>query len=236
MGKFSVIILVGAILLVGAVVLLGRLSSQNNAGTPPMADSELPPQGTPSAEDQNPMPEATPSFQREEFSASPSMQINVNKKYTAVFDTSEGTISVQLSPKMTPVTVNNFVFLAGKHFYDNTVFHRVIADFMIQGGDPKGDGSGGPGYKFDDEKFTGDYTRGVVAMANAGPNTNGSQFFIMQQDNLSMAKNYVIFGKVVSGMEVVDKIASAPVGSNEMGESSVPLRPVKLNSVSIVVQ
>jgi len=102
---------------------------------------------------------------------------------------------------------------------------------MIQGGDPKGDGTGGPGYTFADEPFAGDYNRGTVAMANAGPNTNGSQFFIMHQ-NYPLPKNYVIFGQVVKGMEVVDKIATAPTESG--GENSKPINPVKVTSVEIV--
>ena len=104
---------------------------------------------------------------------------------------------------------------------------------MIQGGDPKGDGTGGPGYKFADEPFEGEYTRGTIAMANAGPNTNGSQFFIMHKD-YDLPKNYVIFGKVSKGMEVVDKIAEAPVKQNSMGENSTPVNPVSINSVEII--
>src|SRR3989338_9693354 len=103
---------------------------------------------------------------------------------------------------------------------------------MIQGGDPKGDGTGGPGYKFADEPFTGEYTRGTIAMANSGPNTNGSQFFIMHADN-PLPKNYVIFGKVISGMETVDTIAESPVQPSLSGESSYPLTPVKILSVEI---
>ncbi|PIS14844.1 peptidylprolyl isomerase [Candidatus Shapirobacteria bacterium CG09_land_8_20_14_0_10_39_12] len=153
--------------------------------------------------------------------------------YTAVLKTSLGEITLELNAKQTPITVNNFVSLANKGFYNNTVFHRVIAGFMIQGGDPNGDGTGGPGYKFDDEPFTGEYTRGTIAMANAGPNTNGSQFFIMHAD-YPLPKNYVIFGKVISGIEAVDKIAEAPVSPNTSGEMSKPVTPVKIESVEII--
>ena len=104
---------------------------------------------------------------------------------------------------------------------------------MIQGGDPTGTGMGGPGYKFNDEKFTGDYTRGTVAMANSGPNTNGSQFFILHQ-TAQLPKNYVIFGMVTSGIEVVDKIAEAPVTANNSGENSTPVNPVKIISTDVV--
>jgi len=104
---------------------------------------------------------------------------------------------------------------------------------MIQGGDPKGDGTGGPGYQFADESFEGEYTRGTVAMANTGPNTNGSQFFIMHQD-YDLPKNYVIFGKVTEGLNVVDKIAEASVSANQFGEMSKPVTPIKIFSVEIV--
>jgi cyclophilin family peptidyl-prolyl cis-trans isomerase len=163
----------------------------------------------------------------------PTMQIDKAKSYTAVLKTTEGDIKVQLTADKTPITVNNFVTLAKKNFYNNTIFHRVIKGFMIQGGDPTGTGSGGPGYKFDDEPFEGEYTRGTIAMANAGPNTNGSQFFIMHKD-YPLPPNYVIFGKVIEGIEVVDKIAEAEVQSSGMGEASKPVKPVKVNSVEIV--
>ena len=155
------------------------------------------------------------------------------ESYTAIIHTEKGDITVALHAKETPKTVNNFVVLSRKYFYNGTPFHRVIAGFMIQGGDPKGDGSGGPGYRFADEPFTGEYTRGVVAMANSGPNTNGSQFFIMHSDN-DLPKNYVIFGKVTKGLEVVDAIATAPVTQNLSGEQSKPVIPVKITSVEIM--
>jgi len=162
----------------------------------------------------------------------PTMQIDKNKTYTATLKTSEGDIVIELTAKDTPITVNNFVYLAKNKFYDNTIFHRVIDGFMIQGGDPLGNGTGGPGYKFDDEPFKGEYTKGTVAMANSGPNTNGSQFFIMHADN-QLPPNYVIFGKVSEGMDVVDKIATAPVSMSASGEPSKPVEPVVVNSVEI---
>lgn len=156
-----------------------------------------------------------------------------NKTYIAVMKTTEGTITIQFNAKMTPNTVRNFVTLARKKFYNNTIFHRVIKGFMIQGGDPTGTGSGGPGYRFADEPFEGEYTRGTVAMANAGPDTNGSQFFIIHQDN-PLPKNYVIFGRVTAGMETVDKIATAAVTQNEAGEPSKPVDPVSITSIEVV--
>ena len=163
----------------------------------------------------------------------PSLAIDKTKTYTAVLMTSEGTIAIELNAAQTPITVNNFVYLARNGFYNSTPFHRVIRGFMIQGGDPKGDGTGGPGYKFDDEPFSGGYTRGTVAMANAGTNTNGSQFFIMHGD-YPLPPNYVIFGHVVSGLDVVDKIATAAVTTSDSGEPSKPLTPVIVQKVEIV--
>ena len=153
--------------------------------------------------------------------------------YLAVVKTTKGDIAIDLNSDQTPLTVKNFVTLARKNFYDGTIFHRVIKGFMIQGGDPNGDGTGDPGYKFDDEPFEGSYSRGTVAMANSGPNTNGSQFFIMQGDN-DMPNLYVIFGKVISGMEVVDAIAADLVGPNMSGEMSKPVNPTIINSIQIV--
>ncbi|MDD3862093.1 MAG: peptidylprolyl isomerase [Candidatus Gracilibacteria bacterium] len=152
----------------------------------------------------------------------------------AVLNTTEGKIKIKLNTEETPITAENFIKLSTEKFYDNTIFHRVIKGFMIQGGDPKGDGTGGPGYKFDDEPFTGEYNRGTVAMANSGPNTNGSQFFIMHT-SYPLPKNYVIFGEVVEGLETVDKIAEAKVVRNDMGEESKPVKPVKIKSVDIIV-
>jgi len=163
----------------------------------------------------------------------PELTIDDSKSYSAKFVTSEGEIVIGLTAKETPITVNNFVYLARLGFYDGTKFHRVMAGFMIQGGDPEGTGMGGPGYKFDDEPFNGSYTRGTVAMANAGADTNGSQFFIMHTD-YDLPPNYVIFGKVTSGIEVVDKIAIADVVRSASGEMSKPVVPVVVEKVEIV--
>jgi len=162
----------------------------------------------------------------------PELTIDQAKNYTATLTTSEGEIKINLFADKTPLTVNNFVYLASKGFYNKTIFHRVISGFMIQGGDPNGNGSGGPGYKFDDEPFEGEYKRGTVAMANAGPNTNGSQFFIMHKD-YPLPANYVIFAEVVEGIEVVDKIAESEVTMSPSGENSKPVTPVTIESVAI---
>jgi cyclophilin family peptidyl-prolyl cis-trans isomerase len=175
---------------------------------------------------------STENTTTEKSMPTPKMEIDTSKKYSATLSTTDGVIKIELFANQTPITVNNFVALSKKGFYKNVIFHRVIKDFMIQTGDPTGTGSGGPGYQFADEKFDGEYVKGTVAMANAGPNTNGSQFFIMHGEQ-ALPKNYVIFGKVIEGMETVDKIATAETESNGMGETSKPVAPVKIESVTI---
>ena len=142
------------------------------------------------------------------YSAPPAMTIDVNKKYSAAFNTSRGEILCELFAKDTSKTVNNFVFLAREKFYDGTVFHRVIPNFMIQGGDPTGTGSGGPGYQFADELKGNPHKHqvGSLSMANAGPNTNGSQFFITHIVTNWLDGKHTVFGKVLSGQDVVNKI------------------------------
>jgi len=165
------------------------------------------------------------------------MQIDTSKTYIAVFNTSLGSFSVQLFVTQSPVTVNNFVFLADQGFYNNNIFHRIIQAFMIQGGDPTGTGTGGPGYTFADELPPKQpYQPGVVAMANAGPNTNGSQFFICTgAESETLPPDYTQFGEVVSGMDVVLKIAAVPVEASSTGEISKPVNPPVINSIVIQV-
>ena len=177
-----------------------------------------------------------PAVKSLKWSSPPAMTIDASKNYTATVDTSLGSFTIQLFAGETPKTVNNFVFLANQGYYEGILFHRVIQNFMIQTGDPTGTGSGGPGYKFQDEPVTRDYTKGTVAMANAGPNTNGSQFFIVQADMTGkLPKNYTIFGEVIKGLDVVDKIANTPVTANAFGEPSKPTQPVLIKSVDIAV-
>src|SRR6184192_267085 len=142
------------------------------------------------------------------YPAPPKMSIDANKNYTATFDTSRGQIVCDLFAKDAPNTVNNFVFLAREKFYDGTKFHRVIADFMVQGGDPQGTGTGGPGYKFGDEVKGNPqkHQRGSLSMANAGPNTNGSQFFITHVKTDWLDGKHTVFGQVRSGQEIVNSI------------------------------
>jgi len=161
------------------------------------------------------------------YPAPPEMAIDPARKYTATLDTTAGTMTAELFPKEAPNTVNNFVFLAREGFYDNVIFHRVIDGFMIQGGDPTGTGRGGPGYKFRDEPVNRPYSRGTLAMANAGPNTNGSQFFVMHAD-YKLPPSYTIFGRLTGGEDVLDKIATARTGAQDR-----PAEPVTINSVTI---
>ena len=163
--------------------------------------------------------------------AKPELIINAKKTYSVTLQTTEGEIDILLDTKNTPQTANNFYYLAKSGFYDNVIFHRVIPGFMIQGGDPTGTGTGGPGYKFEDEKFVGEYTRGTVAMANSGPNTNGSQFFIMHADT-SLPPNYTIFGTVTKGLEVVDKIATAKTIEDGL-ENSTPVTPTVITKAIV---
>ena len=132
----------------------------------------------------------------------PDMQVDLDTIYQVTIETDRGPIVMELDPKLAPKSVNHFVALARDGFYDGLTFHRVVPDFVIQGGDPEGTGRGGPGYKWDDEPVKGEYTLGAVAMANAGPNTNGSQFFICIDDcTRKLSKDYNLFGYVVEGMD-----------------------------------
>ena len=156
---------------------------------------------------------------------------DANKTYVAKVDTSEGTFTIDLDPKKAPKTVNNFVSLARWKFYDGLTFHRIIKDFMNQGGDPEGTGSGGPGYEFADElPAANEYKAGSVAMANSGPNTNGSQFFIVASANgaKSLAASYSLFGQVADGMDVITKMNNVATGQGDK-----PVTPVTINSVTI---
>ena len=161
------------------------------------------------------------------YSSPPEMQIDPAKTYIANIETTAGKMVAELFVEDAPITVNNFVFLAREAYYNNVIFHRVISGFMIQGGDPTGTGTGGPGYRFQDEPVKRKYLRGTLAMANAGPNTNGSQFFIMHAD-YALPPNYTIFGKLTSGEEIIDTIANAEKGANDR-----PKTPTSIKSISI---
>lgn len=173
----------------------------------------------------------------------PPMTIDPSKSYTATMQTSCGTIVIQLDAVHAPIGVNSFVYLAKKGFYDGLTFHRIVKDFVIQGGDPKGDGTGGPGYQFATEtspKVTFD-SAGLLAYANSGGDTNGSQFFITlaptPQLDPSANQSFTIFGKVIAGLDIVKKIGAIPGTSNPgiPGENSVPTQSVYIESVTISV-
>lgn len=195
---------------------------------------------------------STPNYQLTDIKISPTnmatptpTQTPLADNITAIIKTSKGTMKVDLFPKIAPNTVRNFVELAqgtkvnpntgvkvsDKPFYDGLIFHRVIKGFMIQGGDPLGTGMGGPGYKFDDEPVTEEYTRGTIAMANSGPNTNGSQFFIMHQD-YALPPSYTIFGRIEASdsasLKTLDSIATVATDASDR-----PLADVKIESVVI---
>ena len=146
----------------------------------------------------------------QQYDSPPELTIDLNKTYEAVLHTNHGDVTIEFDAARAPQTVNNFVFLAKDGYYDGVIFHRVVPGFVAQGGDPTGTGRGGPGYKFRDEiEGEGRYDRGTVAMANVGPHTNGSQFFICL-DDVGLPHAYTIFGRVTDGMEAVDAIAGVP--------------------------
>jgi peptidyl-prolyl cis-trans isomerase B (cyclophilin B) len=150
---------------------------------------------------------------RQQWNSPPEMQIDPAQSYRAVIATDRGEIELALYPEHAPITVNNFCFLAREGFYDGVTFHRVIANFMIQGGDPTGTGRGGPGYRFEDELVGNPlkHETGVISMANAGPNTNGSQFFITHSPQPHLNGKHTVFGKVIRGQDVVDSIRQGDV-------------------------
>jgi cyclophilin family peptidyl-prolyl cis-trans isomerase len=166
-----------------------------------------------------------------QWNTPPEMSIDPKKKYFAIFETDLGEIKLELYAEKTPNTVNNFVFLAREGFYDNTIFHRVINDFMVQGGDPTGTGRGGPGYRFSDE-FHSELKhdkRGVLSMANAGPNTNGAQFFITHVPTPWLDNRHSVFGQLIEGEDV---FLSIP----ERDPSKINSPAVSLKSVKIIEQ
>lgn len=183
------------------------LFNQVPTSTPQPSPSSGTPLQQPKSASPTPQSSELPLAKNKKLSQFPGVlkaELLQNKK--ALIQTGKGIIEIQIYPDVT-LTASNFILLAANGFYDGLKFHRVEKGFVIQGGDPNGDGTGGPGYQFQDESVTREYTKGSVAMANAGPNTNGSQFFILLADHPELPKQYTIFGQVTSGMEVVEKIA-----------------------------
>ena len=166
------------------------------------------------------------------FASMPPMGIDPAKRYSATLETTIGTMVIALDAASAPLTVNNFVYLAAHHYYDGVIFHRIIHNFMCQGGDPEGSGRGGPGYKFGDElPKPGKYQIGSVAMANAGPNTNGSQFFIVSgPSGVGLPPLYSLFGQVVKGLEVVEALQNVATRPGDR-----PVEDVVIKSITITV-
>jgi len=168
---------------------------------------------------------------QQKFGEPPEMGIDPSKRYTATMETSMGTLVIALDAVNAPVTVNNFVFLAAHHYYDGIIFHRIINGFVCQGCDPGGTGTGGPGYRFQDETVKPRYQLGSVAMANAGPNTNGSQFFLISgPSGVNLPPQYSHFGQIVKGLDVLDAMQRVPTGRGDR-----PHDDVVINSVTISV-
>ena len=167
---------------------------------------------------------AAPSQAATSCPTSPPAPLPAGEKRVVTIETAKGTIEITVEADLGPRAAGNFVALAGCRFYDGTIFHRVVPGFVIQGGDPTGSGSGGPGYEFQDDPVDVAYTRGVVAMANAGPNTNGSQFFIVLADS-GLDPLYSVFGHVTAGMDAVDAIAA--------GAGAPPANPIAMDKVTV---
>lgn len=188
-----------------------------------------PPQNNKKAEPKETSDNKSEKTEETQMSEAPEMQIDVNKEYYAAIETNLGNIKIKFFTKDAPKTVNNFVALARKGFYDGVIFHRVIKDFMIQGGDPEGTGRGGPGYRFEDELNPNLHLKGSLSMANAGPNTNGSQFFIVTaQSTPHLDGLHTVFGEVTEGMDTVEKIGAA-----ETAPGDRPVNDVKMTKVTI---
>lgn len=183
------------------------------------------------------MPTTFPPFdgsapKSQKFASEPEMGIDPTKRYTATMETSMGTMVIALDALKAPRTVNSFVFLALNHYYDGIIFHRIIKGFVCQGGDPTGTGRGGPGYQYADElPKAGQYQIGSLAMANAGPNTNGSQFFLISgPSGVGLPPAYALFGQVVKGLEIVEAMQNVPTGAGDR-----PTTDVVIKSVTITV-
>ena len=204
MSTRNILIGVVVVLLIGAAIFGAvkvRPSTENTSSSSPGANNPV------SNESQiEPQTDDRPLSKNKKLSEFPGiLKQKQLKNKKAIIQTNKGVIELEIYPEAT-MAASNFIYLSENGFYDGLTFHRVEKNFVIQGGDPLGNGRGGPGYKFEDEPVTMDYTRGIVAMANAGPDTNGSQFFIMLSDHPELPKKYTIFGKVISGQDVVDKI------------------------------
>ena len=237
-GGIGLVVVLGLVGGLSAVVLTRHEKTPAAAATPTAATSSAvasvtpsPPSGPVACGGEVPKAASVPKPQ---FKSPPRLSIDKSSRYTAVVKTSCGTIEFRLLARQAPVAVNSFVFLARKGFYDGLTFHRVVRDFVIQGGDPTGTGSGGPGYQFKDELNNSlSYRIGTVAMANSGPDTNGSQWFIVAgRQGTTLPRRYTILGQVVKGLDVVRRIDSIPtVGGSGNGDR--PVKTVYIERVAI---
>ena len=220
------------VFLLAAAMTLSACSSNSEVSPTrsPTPAGTTTPEGIP-----KPTPSSTKGGGIMQWPSPPLMTIDQGRQYIATIKTNFGDVGVDLFPQDAPLAVNNFVFLARQGFYDGVKFHRVVKGFVIQSGDPTATGAGGPGYRFADEKVTRDYIAGILAMANAGPNTNGSQFFITVADLRGrLPKNYTIFGQVTSGFSVAQKIAEVSVSAKVPGgEVSSPTVDVHIDTIAI---
>jgi cyclophilin family peptidyl-prolyl cis-trans isomerase len=211
------------LLLLAALLLAGCGSSDDDGGSDAGSKSDAK------------VDAAEVADRADSYEAPPTTKLDPDLEHVVRMETDKGTFDIDLDPKAAPIAAANFAFLVGEGYYDGITFHRVIKDFMVQAGDPLGTGTGGPGYTLKDDPVRGDYVRGTVAMANAGPDTGGSQFFIVHGTNVDLPKAYVIFGSVdEEGMEVVDEIAAVEVEPGPTGEPSSPVEPVRITRATVV--
>lgn len=223
------------LLLAAALLLAGCGSSDDSGGSDSTSDDT-----SESTADSNSADSASTddvTARDGAYDAPPTLKLDPKKTYTVRVKTSKGSFDIKVDPKAAPLAAANFVFLVKEGFYDGVVFHRILKDFMVQTGDPAGTGMGGPGYSIKDDPVKGDYERGTVAMANAGPDTGGSQFFIVHGSTVdqTLPKDYVIFGSVDdAGMKTIDKIAAVEVQAGPTGEPSQPVEPVTIESATLL--
>jgi cyclophilin family peptidyl-prolyl cis-trans isomerase len=231
MGISSLVIVA---LAVGLVLVLTNGGNKSEAGTTPTPSHTAQPTANASPGSDCGYTKKDEPTGKKGAQPLPTFTIDVNKEYVAKIETSMGTFVATLDPQAAPCTVNSFVYLADRHFFDGLTFHRIIKQFVIQGGDPQGDGTGGPGYTFKDELNNGlAYNVGSLAMANSGPNTNGSQFFVITgKDGVALPNQYTNFGSVTTGIQTVLKIGDVKTDSS----TNKPLTPVIINKITITTK
>jgi peptidyl-prolyl cis-trans isomerase B (cyclophilin B) len=211
--KIVVSLIIGVLLISGGLLAVSCGESEPEV-SPPKEPTPAP----------KPPTEQAPEVKLMQWDKPPAMIIDTNKKYTAIMDTEKGRLVLELFAKDVPKTVNNFVFLAREGYYDGTTFHRVIPGFMVQGGDQTGTGRGGPGYRFEDEFTKHEHEVGTLSMANAGPNTNGSQFFICYTPQPLLNGRHSVFGRLVEGMDVLESITPRDPNQNPQFEGDKIIR------------